>query len=147
MKKYLLILFISFFIIGCKKEYAENDTYGYETECDQCDINYVDDLGTTVYVNGHKGTWKKEFSNSIFSEMRVTVTARSSAYNKYVSAHIVKNGKRLISQSGSSSITATHTVISSGSSKPISGICGAPTQKGGPCKRKVSGGGRCWQHK
>lgn len=24
--------------------------------------------------------------------------------------------------------------------------CGAPTKKGGSCKRRVSGGGRCWQH-
>lgn len=28
-----------------------------------------------------------------------------------------------------------------------SGYCGAPTKKGGSCKRRVSGGGRCWQHK
>lgn len=28
-----------------------------------------------------------------------------------------------------------------------SSYCGAPTQDGTPCKRKVSGGGRCWQHK
>lgn len=32
-------------------------------------------------------------------------------------------------------------------SKPIrSSTCGAPTKKGGPCKRKVAGEGRCWQH-
>lgn len=147
MKKYLLILFIAFLLIGCKKDDSENDTYGYETECDQCDINYVDDLGTTVYVNGHKGTWKKDFPRSVFTEMKVTVTARPSASNKSVSAHILKNGQRFISQNGSSIITARHTVISSSLSKPISSICGAPTQKGGPCQRKVSGGGRCWQHK
>lgn len=27
------------------------------------------------------------------------------------------------------------------------GTCGARTQKGTPCKRRVKGGGRCWQHK
>lgn len=27
-----------------------------------------------------------------------------------------------------------------------SSTCGAPTKKGGACQRKVSGGGRCWQH-
>lgn len=147
MKKCLLLFLLSFLFMACKKAESENDTYGYETECDDCDINYVDDLGATIYINGHKGTWKKEFPRSIFSEMRVTVTARPSTSNKNVSAHIVKNGRRLISQSGSSSITARHTVVSSGSSKPISSICGAPTQKGGSCQRKVSGGGRCWQHK
>lgn len=78
--------------------------------------------------------------------MKVTVTARQSTSGN-VSAHIVKNGKRLVSQFGSFSATVRHTVKSSGASKPISGICGAPTQKGGPCQRKVSGGGRCWQHR
>lgn len=31
--------------------------------------------------------------------------------------------------------------------KPTSSTCGARTKDGTPCKRKVSGGGRCWQHK
>lgn len=146
MKKYLSLLFLSFLFIGCKKEYSEDETYGYEAECQQCDINYVDDLGTTIYVNGHKGVWKKDFPRSVFSEMRVTVTARQSSANA-VSAYIVKNGKRLVSQWGNSSVTARHTVVYTGSSKPISSICGAPTKKGGACQRKVSGGGRCWQHK
>ncbi|WP_208810027.1 DUF3157 family protein [Riemerella anatipestifer] len=35
---------------------------------------------------------------------------------------------------------------SSYSSSSYSGYCGAPTKKGGPCSRRVSGGGRCWQH-
>lgn len=144
--KNVIILFISFLFIGCKKEDTETDTYGYEAECEQCDINYTDDLGATIYINGHQGTWRKEFPRSIFSEMKVTVTARQSTSGN-VSAHIVKNGKRLVSQFGSFSATARHTVESSGASKPISGICGAPTQKGGPCQRKVSGGGRCWQHR
>lgn len=31
-------------------------------------------------------------------------------------------------------------------SPSYSGICGARTKKGGACKRRVSGGGTCWQH-
>jgi hypothetical protein len=27
------------------------------------------------------------------------------------------------------------------------GICGAPTKSGKPCRRRVKGGGRCWQHR
>jgi hypothetical protein len=27
------------------------------------------------------------------------------------------------------------------------GVCGAPTKSGRPCRRKVRGGGYCWQHK
>lgn len=26
-------------------------------------------------------------------------------------------------------------------------ICGAPTKSGKPCRRRVKGGGRCWQHR
>lgn len=32
------------------------------------------------------------------------------------------------------------------SNKNPSSVCGARTAKGGYCKRKVSGGGRCYQH-
>lgn len=145
MKTFLQILFFAFLFIGCQKESSEDDTYGYETECEYCDINYINDVGVNVYVYGHKGSWKKEFPRSIFSEMRITVTAKQST-SKNVSAHITKNGGRLVSQSGYSSVTARHTVIRSGTSKPVSDICGAPTQKGVPCQRIVSGGGRCWQH-
>jgi len=26
-------------------------------------------------------------------------------------------------------------------------LCGAPTKSGKPCRRRVKGGGRCWQHR
>jgi hypothetical protein len=29
----------------------------------------------------------------------------------------------------------------------VLGICGAPTRSGKPCRRKVKGGGYCWQHR
>ena len=32
-------------------------------------------------------------------------------------------------------------------SNAAQGVCGAPTKSGRPCKRKVSGGGYCWQHR
>jgi hypothetical protein len=35
---------------------------------------------------------------------------------------------------------------SSNSRTTYSSTCGAPTKKGGACQRRVSGGGRCWQH-
>lgn len=146
MKGLLPVLLVSFLFIGCKKEDSQDETYGYQAECEYCDINYVDDLGESLYVEGHKGTWKKDFPRSIFSEMRITVTTLQSN-SKSMSAHIVRNGKRLVSQSGNSSVTANHIVYNSGGSKPISSLCGAPTQKGGSCQRKVSGGGRCWQHR
>lgn len=65
--------------------------------------------------------------------------------------------------SKSSSTTTSKTIISksshqnnsyntprrnsiSRSRSSYSGLCGAPTKKGGSCQRRVSGGGRCWQH-
>ena len=32
-------------------------------------------------------------------------------------------------------------------SNRVERMCGAPTKSGRPCKRKVSGGGYCWQHR
>lgn len=37
-------------------------------------------------------------------------------------------------------------VIHSETGSSFSGICGAPTRKGGACRRRVKGGGHCWQH-
>ena len=33
------------------------------------------------------------------------------------------------------------------SSPAVETICGAPTKSGRPCRRKVKGGGYCWQHR
>lgn len=33
------------------------------------------------------------------------------------------------------------------SSSAVETTCGAPTKSGRPCKRKVKGGGYCWQHR
>ncbi|HVG18364.1 MAG TPA: hypothetical protein VNI02_04875 [Blastocatellia bacterium] len=32
-------------------------------------------------------------------------------------------------------------------SNAVESVCGAPTKSGRPCKRKVLGGGYCWQHR
>lgn len=31
--------------------------------------------------------------------------------------------------------------------RSVDSICGAPTKSGRPCRRKVNGGGYCWQHR
>jgi len=33
------------------------------------------------------------------------------------------------------------------STRSVETICGAPTKSGRPCRRKVKGGGYCWQHR
>lgn len=46
-----------------------------------------------------------------------------------------------------SSKKTTTTKTSSVKKSTGSTTCGARTKSGGYCKRKVAGGGRCWQHK
>lgn len=46
----------------------------------------------------------------------------------------------------SSSSSSSNSNFSSSRSSSYSSTCGARTKKGGTCKRKVSGGGYCWQH-
>lgn len=58
---------------------------------------------------------------------------------------------------GASLVNPAATAVTSDSNKKPPGklpveaseptyLCGAPTQKGTPCSRRVKGGGRCWQH-
>lgn len=52
-------------------------------------------------------------------------------------------------KSGSATYKRTSTTTRSTNSYKSSGYssyCGARTKSGGSCRRKVSGGGRCWQH-
>ena len=43
-------------------------------------------------------------------------------------------------------VDSLRTYTGSGSSESTTSLCGAPTTKGGTCRRKVKGGGRCYQH-
>lgn len=49
-------------------------------------------------------------------------------------------------QSTSSSSSAVNRSKKTSRSSSYSSLCGARTKKGGSCQRRVSGGGRCWQH-
>ena len=150
MERYISILLVMLFgLVGCSKtESIEEDIYGYEVDCKHCDISYLSNRGEAVDVKSHRGTWKLEFINGFSPRLEITVYSLSPV-STIMHIYILKNGNRVESQSGMQSVTLGHTVSSSGSgsTKPASSVCGAPTQKGGPCQRKVSGGGRCWQHK
>ncbi|MFD2969930.1 hypothetical protein [Sphingobacterium bambusae] len=148
MKQLLFISLIALFsTLSCaKSDSMEEDVYSYEVSCEHCDISYLDDTRFTMSVKGHRGSWKKEFKNAFFLELEITVRSLN-ATSSNMTVHILKNGKQVASQSGNQVATAYHVVHDSGSTKPSSTVCGAPTQKGGACQRKVSGGGRCWQHK
>ncbi|WP_018674878.1 DUF3157 family protein [Riemerella columbina] len=87
-------------------------------------------------------TWKYEttdvqvygFSSSI-SKSNSGYTNKSYSNNKSLPAK-TKNRKY-----------KTNSRLKSYSSSSYSGYCGTPTKKGGACSRRVSGGGRCWQHR
>lgn len=148
MKRLLFISLIALFsTLSCtKSDSMEEDAYSYEVSCDYCDISYLSDKGGAMSVKGHRGSWKKEFKNTFFLELEITVRSLN-ATSGNMTVHILKNGKQVASQSDNQVATAYYAVSTSGSTKPSSSVCGAPTQKGGACQRKVSGGGRCWQHK
>ena len=145
MKKIILYMILGLVTMaGCSKDDEGEETYGYEVTCDYCDIRYLNEFNTYVYVHEHRNQWKKEFRG--ISAMDITVNSKSNS-SDVIYVYVLKNGSRISTNSGEGSVNASYKVPSSGSSKPVSGICGATTQKGTPCQRKVSGGGRCWQHK
>jgi len=148
MKRLLFISFIALFsTLSCtKSDTIEEDVYGYEVFCEHCDISYLNDTGVTISIKGNRSSWKKEFKNALFSKLEITTRSLNTASGN-MTVHILKNGRQIASQSGNQVATAYHVVSTSGSTNTSSSVCGAPTQKGGACQRKVSGGGRCWQHK
>lgn len=166
MRKFIPLLFLALLhVAGCaKSDPLDDNVYAYEVRCEQCDIEYLDNKGSTISVKGQRGAWRKEFKNAFFQTLMIkgrSLTASSTA----IQVHILWNGERLESQSGNQAATAQYhfsTVApgsgtgsgtgsgsgsGSGSNTPSSSICGARTKKGGACQRKVAGGGRCWQHR
>jgi len=47
---------------------------------------------------------------------------------------------------GSRAKTKTYSSSSSSANASYSSTCGATTKKGGACRRRTTGGRRCWQH-
>jgi len=62
----------------------------------------------------------------------------------------VKNGNE---QSGATAQANSNESHTRGNEQPAAStdrtaqMCGAPTKSGKPCRRKVAGGGYCWQHR
>ncbi|GGH20371.1 hypothetical protein FAZ19_09930 [Sphingobacterium alkalisoli] len=148
MKQFLPVLILLLLLTGCSKEQQDEDVYGYEVECDHCSISYLDANERYVSIQDQRKHWRIEFRNTVIFDLHVTANTLS-ANDGLMHVHILRNGSRLTTQSGNSSVTTRYNAPSSGSTEQpsTSTLCGAPTQKGGPCQRKVSGGGRCWQHK
>ncbi|MEN9919417.1 MAG: hypothetical protein RL662_1853 [Bacteroidota bacterium] len=83
--------------------------------------------GKTIIIYSDK-TWAY---TSKSSDTRLSNT-KSNTYNK--------------SSQISTTTTKRSKSNSSYHSNNYSGLCGAQTKKGGSCRRRVSGGGRCYQH-
>lgn len=146
MKNILVGLLMAALLFGCSKDSSEENLYGYEVECDHCDISYLDVNQRQVQVKGQRSNWRIEFPSVNNMDLEIVATSLSSS-NSTMVVNILENRSKVASRSGSGSVTTSYKSSSSGSNAGVtSSICGAPTQKGGRCQRKVSNGGRCWQH-
>lgn len=89
MKKFLLLILLPL-LFACGKNNTTEDTYGYEVECEQCHITYLDANERVVYLKGQSKRWKIDFPNAIVFELDVTAqTIASTTSNMHV--YITKN--------------------------------------------------------
>ena len=150
MKKmrFLYIIILGLITLaGCSKDDESdepNDNYGYEVICEHCNIRYLNESNAYVEIQGQRNQWKKELKG--ISKLDITVSSISDS-PAVIYVYILKQDSRVHTYSGTNVVSASYQVPLSGSTVPVPSLCGAPTQKGTPCQRKVSGGGRCWQHK
>lgn len=174
MTKPILILAPLFMAIffSCTKEQPEAplpeeekvDTYGYEVTCESCNISFVDETQSTKSVFNQSGKVTIDFKLAIYHELEVNVTLGTNnvklakaailkngepiqSYQSYSSFRLTPSGGTSTANPGSSPSTPNNPSSPSTPTNPSSSLCGAPTKSGGYCKRKVSGGGRCWQHR
>lgn len=89
---------------------------------------------------------KENNKDTIVTENYRTLDYRERNYKPTINYKIVKHnshkGSKRVKTSNRNSYNSSNSYKHSYSS----GICGALTKKGGACSRRVSGGGRCWQH-
>src|SRR5690606_28669742 len=96
-------------------------------------------------------------------ELRLSVTTTLRRHQT-IEAYVLKNNEVVFGDIGYNYTTITYNTNKSkgtanygsyqstgtgsgGSTSRVSSVCGAKNKTGGYCKRKVSGGGRCWQHR
>jgi len=169
---YYLILCISLILFAsCNKskeaDIIPEDTYSYEVECNYCDISYINSANEKKEIKNNIGKWEYKFNKKVTFDLKIDIKTNLSSSqtihlyilkNKdivfgsigYNTASLVFNTQR---NNGTSSYGSYRNNGSDGNSngggntKPTSSVCGAKNKTGGYCKRLVSGGGRCWQHK
>lgn len=176
INRLIQILFLPFllFCAACSKETKEQieiaktqaDVYAYEVTCTACEIQFMDKNKSIKNVTNGSGKWNYSFEKTNDAELKLIIKTTNTTYQN-INAYILKNDEVIYGdlgynnfellyniKSGQKSIKyGTYSPVTSspgsneGTSKPISSVCGAKNNTGGYCKRVVSGGGRCWQHK
>jgi len=127
MKLYSIILFL--IIVSCAKEYEYKNDYSVNQE----KLNYkLDSVKKSVIDSIKKSdSLKIQIGTARFNKKKIKIFDNFTweYKNKLTSS---KKTKTLNFYSENQFIS--------------SGTCGALTKKGTSCRRKVKGGGRCWQH-
>ena len=151
MKKSLLLITLVILITGCKKikeyKYTVVAEKPNNLECvlEVNDIEYhfsgnqyekeviLDEFGVGSANLDYIGSGDDNMTLSLYRDgsLKATVSGNSYIWIVFTNDNIEK------SQNNTGTSTGSNT----------SSYCGAPTKDGTPCKRKVSGGGYCWQHK
>ncbi|MBD8389668.1 hypothetical protein [Dysgonomonas sp. BGC7] len=163
MKKILLIIFLGSFLFSCSSSNDESNTlisHQFNVYND-----YIEDGITNVIIqckDFSSGELIEKFTieqiNYNSKSQTITTKGNNIAITyEYVVNGIIKkdsrnglyfsgNNTKTISISGLADNLGSNNSGGSGGSQ-TSYTCGARTKDGGYCKRKVKGGGRCWQHK
>lgn len=122
----ILLCYFSFVYPQCKKEIIKN----YEEQLNQCNSDMRDSIEFYKSQLLKESSMQKAYQDTI-NFYRVQIAERQ----KIIDRLNLKTEK-------SSNVSTSKPVKTSS----YSSVCGARTKKGGYCQRKVSGGGRCWQH-
>jgi len=146
--------------------------YAYEVTCNYCNITYTDASNQNKTINTNVGKWSYKITKKISFDLKLKVETILSNYQS-IEAYILKDDEVIYGSLGYNQADVSYNTslatgtsrfgsyISSGTSggngsggnssggttAPISSVCGARNKTGGFCKRLVSGGGRCWQHR
>ncbi len=169
------LLMLLFFMGSCKK--AAHDVpeqpeptptvFAYEVHCDFCSITYNDLNGESRTIRNNTGKWSFNILGKTPSNLKLSVVTTLPSYQT-IQAYILKDGEVIYGNSGYNRAEIAYSTVNgngtssfgsyipststggsnqNGGSSSSSSVCGAKNKSGGYCKRVVSGGGRCWQHR
>ena len=169
------LLMLLVFLGSCKKTTDELQeqpeptppVFAYEVHCDFCTITYNDLNGESRTIRNNIGKWSFKILEKTPSNLKLSVVTTLPGYQS-IQAYILKDGEAIYGNLGYNRAEITYSTVNgngtssfgtyipstspgesnqNGGSSSSSSVCGAKNKSGGYCKRVVSGGGRCWQHR